>query len=139
MTLTAEEREIIRVSGLSLGTQTVKDQELLPLLEQIKSTQEEMEVLYTKAKVRIVELQAQCPHVNRKEEFDPKHSAFSKKKLLSKQCVDCGFHFTKPKGMPWVVCEICWGTMKDDGYVQRQDYREHHYKCTSCGNEEFTT
>ena len=140
MTLTVEEREIVRISGLSLGTQTVKDQELSPLLEQIQQAQEEMEVLYTKANARITLLQAQCPHANIKKKFENDDSEYNKGELLSKKCLDCGFQFIKPKGMYWMVCKNCWGTMKYINSVQQgKGCLEDRHRCVSCGHEEFTT
>lgn len=103
-----------------------KNQAIQNLQKTIRESQKEINLL-------IKEIQKNCLHPEFDEirEEETVKNFWNKKKLLSKSCKDCGYSPSKPEGMSWQICEICWSTMKDVGTFLHGEDREHHYQCSN--------
>lgn len=88
----------------------------------------------------ITNIQKNCPHPSATSTRGNKPlGSYEKGPLISKQCVECGLIFTKPKASEYKVCIICWGSMDDLGHEQRGEDRVHVYQCSLCRHKEEHT
>jgi hypothetical protein len=77
-------------------------------------------------------IQKNCEHKEFKKNYEyPSH--LDKGGIVSKDCMECGIHLEKPKGMSGEFCEICWSTdMKYLGQIPGQGKHPSVYMCNVC-------
>jgi hypothetical protein len=106
---------------------SLKTNPILKLAENINNSEAEFNRL-------VLEIQASCPHTEKKKNLENNDDPFSKRKVLSTECIACGLIQNKPKGWDYQICIKCWTPMKDDGTRLVGEDRTHFYKCPNCGN-----
>jgi hypothetical protein len=124
---------MIKIEGLAPLLK--QDGEVLDLAKQIN----ELEELYNQ---KVIVIKTACPHPKLIKIYEHPHAVFDSDKgaLLKTECSDCGLVRKKPDGMPWQICEKCWGKMADDGRGRDDNGdRAHYYKCTKCGHTDYYT
>ncbi len=111
---------------------SLKTNRILMLAELVNNSEAEFNRL-------VLEIQASCPHTKKKENWGNNNYPFSKRKLLSTECNDCGLVQKKPEGSDYQICIKCWSSMKDDDTRPVGEDRTHFYKCPNCGNSAWHT